>query len=450
MADPVGRFSIAFNQPALTWSPTWTRLDDEDNLVASYTIDRGRQYELDQTDTGRATVEINDRDGVLDPTNPSGPYYGEIEPLLQAVIMRWNPISSAWRTRFRGFIEDYDYSFDPSQQVNKLTVSLVDLFERLSVIEMTTRTSGGDGFGDVPTSTNIGQVKFVTEDMQSRIERILDQAGIPASYYVVFTGNVDLYQTIYSPGEAALTAIQEAADAEFPGVSNVYVDRLGRICVHGRLAKFSPAEVAASAGSSNWDYIEWKAGDRAAVEADGTNQTAHIRRFAFNRGLSKVINSALATPFNANIADSAIAGQTVKDAASIAEHGVRSWSSQNLITKEGNLDPITTALEETKRFARYYVDNYKQPRNRITDIGFRTMHPDWPGASETWNLLARIDIADSVEVTIDSPGGGGFTGQTFFVEGIHETSRPLNPTYDDIELTLDLSPRAYFTESPWD
>ena len=39
------------------------------------------------------------------------------------------------------------------------------------------------------------------------------------------------------------------------------------------------------------------------------------------------------------------------------------------------------------------------------------MHPDWDGATETWNLLCRIDIADSVEVTIDSPGGGGFTGQ---------------------------------------
>ena len=56
------------------------------------------------------------------------------------------------------------------------------------------------------------------------------------------------------------------------------------------------------------------AGDHAAVIADGTNQTAQIRRFAFNRGLSKVINSALATPFN--IADNDVEGQHVKDAAS--------------------------------------------------------------------------------------------------------------------------------------
>ena len=86
------------------------------------------------------------------PPTPAARIYGEIETGLQALIQRRNPVSSsAWRTRFRGFVEDYDYSFDPSQQVNRLTVTLVDLFERLSTIEMTPRTSGGDGFGDVAT-----------------------------------------------------------------------------------------------------------------------------------------------------------------------------------------------------------------------------------------------------------------------------------------------------------
>ena len=241
-------------------------------------------------------------------------------------------------------------------------------------------------------------------------------------------------------------AIQEAADGEFPGVSNVYVDRLGRLCFHGRLAKFAPADVAAGASAGAWDFIEWKAGDHAAVIADGTHNTTQIRRFAYNRGLSKIINSALATPWA--IADSKIEAQRVEDATSKAQYGIRSWSAQSLLTRHGEIDE-TTALEETKRFASYYVNNYKQPKNRITEIGFRTMHPDWAGATRTWTLLSRIDIADSVEVTVDSPGGGGFTGQTFFVEGIHETWRPLNPDYDDIELTLDLRPRTYYTDNPW-
>src|SRR4029077_14883413 len=82
------------------------------------------------------TVAVADQDGILDPTNPSGPYYGQIEPLLQAAIQLHNPITGTWHTRFRGWIDELDYSFDPSQQVNRLTVSLVDIFEMLSAIVM--------------------------------------------------------------------------------------------------------------------------------------------------------------------------------------------------------------------------------------------------------------------------------------------------------------------------
>ena len=111
---PDGRFLLRL-RPACPHLVT--HLDDGSTTKTtsspSYTIDRGRQYELDQTDTGRAIVEINDTEGVLDPTNPCGPFYGEIETGLQALIQRRNPISSAWRTRFRGFVEDYDYSLRP-------------------------------------------------------------------------------------------------------------------------------------------------------------------------------------------------------------------------------------------------------------------------------------------------------------------------------------------------
>src|SRR5262249_32185711 len=107
-----------------------------ESLVTSYQIDRGRQYELDRTDTGRATVQILDTQGILDPTNPSCPFYGKIRPLLQATIGRQNPVSGVWYTRYRGFIEDWDYVFDPSQRINRLEISLVDMFELLSSIEM--------------------------------------------------------------------------------------------------------------------------------------------------------------------------------------------------------------------------------------------------------------------------------------------------------------------------
>src|SRR4029077_10224001 len=78
---PDGRVLIAFDGNTLEWDATFTAIDNHPSLVTRHSIDRGRQFEMDRTDTGRATVEIADKDGLLDPTNSPGPYYTRIEPL---------------------------------------------------------------------------------------------------------------------------------------------------------------------------------------------------------------------------------------------------------------------------------------------------------------------------------------------------------------------------------
>lgn len=446
MDDFLGIFSLAFGENTLEWNPSWTALDQEyPSLVTSYTIDRGRSFEADRTDTGRATVEIADRDGILDPTNSSGPFFGMIEPLLQAGIASYNPVADTWNSRFRGFVDDLNYSFDPSQQVNKLTITLVDIFEILNAIEM----QPGE-FGDPPPEGGI--IYFAEAQVDERIEQVLGlpladplNAGIPAEWRVIFSGNVNLYAASYSAGQTVMEVIQEAADGEFPGVaSNVYTDRHGRLCFHGRLAKFDPEGVEANAGDPDiWTFREFTAGDGAAVLA-APSITSHIRRFGFNRGLSKVINSAFATPNRATgtpLTDAEISAQVVQDLTSIGLRGFRSWSATDLLTK-GHKAPLTsTDLEETHRFSEFMVANYKNPTNRVSEIAFMSKRPDSVGAGPTWNLICRSDIGDACAINIDSPGGGGFNGTDFFIEGIHEECRPLNPEYDHITVTLDLSPR---------
>jgi len=442
---PAGRFLIAFGEDTLEPNPDWTRIDAYTSLLTSYTIDRGRSYELDRTDVGRATVQISDTEGILDPTNTSGPFYGQIEPLLQAMIGRYNPVTDQWVTRFRGFIEEMDYSFDPSQQVNRLTITLVDIFEVVNAVKMWPDVSTEPSFGDDPPEQSVGQVFFDNAHMDDRIIQVLGNAGIPPEWYVVFSGNVDLYEVVYSRGESAMAVVQDAADADFPGVSNVFVDRTGRLAVHGRHAKFDPVGVASGAAEGAWDFHQWHAGDGAAVAASPAT-TAHIRRFAVSRGLAKIINSASATPAYVDDVDAAY--QLVWSDPSILRYGRRSWDAQNLLTK-GGLGTGTTALQETKFFASYYVLNYQNPRTRITDCALRSMRPGTPGSSETWRLMSLVDIGDSVTVTVASPGGGGLDTEAYFVEGVHEDVRPLNPEYDDVTVTLDLSPRAYFTHDPW-
>ena len=440
MPPPTARFQIAFGEAALEADPTWTDMDDQ-LRIAEYTIDRGRSFELDRCDTGRATVTIQDTEGLLDPTSPAD--LG-IQPLLQARLALWNPVLEDWYTRFRGFVEAVESDFHPSQLVNTLTISLVDIFELVSVMEM-----HPGHFGTTPPTASKGNVYFnATPDddvhgMQLRVNQILEDANIPDEFKVVFSGNVSLKATVYSPGESAMAAIQDAVDAEFPAVGNVYGDRLGRLAVHGRYARFDP--LATEASTAGWDFHDWKAGDGPAVAASPTD-TAHIRGFSMSRDVGKVINRASASPLG--IDDDDIAGQVVQDSASISNWGIRPWSAENLILKQG-VTESNTALEECLLYATYFKNEYKDPVDRISSITFRSQRVGATGAAANWLLLSECDLGDRLAITIGSPGGGGFSAEQFFVEGVHEIYRPAGPDLDDVTLTLDLSPASYFSDNPF-
>ena len=454
------RVGVAFDDVTLEPSPTWTYLTDTDHLVAAYSISRGRQFEFDKTDTGTAMVTVYDQDGVLDPTNSFGPYYTKIEPLLQIKVDLWNPVTSAWSTRFRGFIEDFNYGVDPSQKVTRLEVSCVDLFEILTAIEM----QPGQ-FGDTPPAQSADNIFFDNATVQDRITQVLGNAGIPSAMYVVFTGNVYNAESVYSPSENVLQVIQDAADAEFPTVSNVYCDRSGRVVFHGRLAKFDPTGTADSAGATAWPLNgwdgtgsppdAWKVGDGAAVAA-AISDTAQIRTFAYNRGLSKVFNSAFCTP-NGIVKD--FPNQLAQDTTSIGTFGIRSWSAENLLIAAPSGDALrspgasiltgNSALDECALYADYIKSNYAEPRNRVTEITFRSLDPSDPRAGAVWSFLCSCDISDVCDVTVTTPGGAGFNLEPFFIEGIREEAKPLNASYADVTTSLDLSPQAYFTAGAW-
>lgn len=438
------KVSLAFGQGALVASPTWTDITTNADLVSSFTIDRGRQFEVDMTDIGRANLLINDQHGILDPTNSTGPYYTQIEPLTQLKIELYNPVTAAYTTVFRGYVSEMDYVFNPAAYdlggarvgVNQLTMSLVDALFILELMEM----QADGSFGDPVPAANAGNIFFASANVDIRIDQVLGNAGWPSSLATVFTGNVSLQDSVYSPGQTVLEVIQEAADAEFPGLGNVYASKDGKVTFHGRKAKFDPVGVSAGAGGA-WAFTTWKAGDGKAVAASPSD-TAQVREFSFNRGLARVINYATAWP--QGIATTAKAGQTVKDTTSIGLRGFCTWAKENLLVLAGTTTGHN-ANDECKLYATYYVDNYAQPRNRITNLAVRSLDPTDSRAAPTWAFLVGVEISDLLDVTVSSPGGGGFNLEPHFVEGLHYDVRPLNATYADVTVRPDLSPKAYFT-----
>jgi hypothetical protein len=73
------------------WGPSWNAAGASlpsarlvnlvDRTLSQASARRGKQYELDQINAGEYSVTLGSQDGVLDPTNTSGPYGGKILPL---------------------------------------------------------------------------------------------------------------------------------------------------------------------------------------------------------------------------------------------------------------------------------------------------------------------------------------------------------------------------------
>lgn len=424
---------MAFASPTLTDTPSWTRLDDPAGpyTVTGWSVQRGRSYELDRTGPGTATVTFVDTAGNFDPTNPSGPFYGNLNPMKQAAIGLQNPVTSAWSTVFHGFVSDWTYDMYPTEDYATVTLQLVDAFDLLASAEMTPSQ-----FGDPAPTESLGDVYYgEAGQVAYRINQVLDEAGWPVGMREIFSGNITLRYAVYPVRAQALTVIQDAADADFPGVANVFVRKDGAIVFHGRYARFRPATV-------EYDIDTWKCGDVAAVTADSTYAT--IFGLEYSRGKAALINSALALPQGA--LDSDIAGNLRQNTTSIGTYGTRSVSFENLLTLTSHEDG-STALEETAKFGGYYRDNYAAPRTRVNRVTFRSLPAAHPNAARVWALMCGVDISDMLRLKTTHGGGGGFDNEELFVEGVQIEARP-GGGKTDVTMSLDVTPRSYYSTEP--
>lgn len=439
MAQPEG-VSVAFGQAALTASPTWTRIDDPATLsVSEWQTNRGRAYILDKTDTGTASVTFTDLKGTLDPTNADGPFF-PMDPNCPFAIALYNPVTETWHTVFTGLIQNTEITVDLSEIFSTGTLTAADLFSILAIAEIPPGVDFAAADDGSNTANEIGDTTYAQQAVNDRLLTILADAGITDPAFIDFTsGNVQVQACVEPPGTKVLQALQDTADAEFPGVANLYVSTDGKITFRGRLARFDP---------SSYSAHTWLCGDVAAVAAGGDGWCL-MSGLTFDRDVEKVINGALFSP--EGIADIDLADQLeVADdgGASIEQFGPRTLTGADLLTAGGEGDDTNDANQETQLYGEYYVSNYNLAQNRVSQITFRWLSPEDPRAAALWNLLCNVEIGDVVEITTTHPGGGGFVSEPFFVEGIAYDAKPLGrpdiPDMVDITLTLDLSSKAYF------
>jgi hypothetical protein len=186
----------------------------------------------------------------------------------------------------------------------------------------------------------------------------------------------------------------------------------------------------------------WSAGTPDISEADVT--VAPIRALGFGIGASDIINDALALPMFVD--DTDVPSSFVEDTGSKAAYGVKSVSFPDLIVLSGPAGE--TAVHHTKMIATYYVDNYKDPRERIRRLEFVSNDPDVFSGPAMWAFLCGVDISDVITVTTNHPGGGGFAAD-YFVERIETSAAPGSDGFDIVTMSLDVSPRAFYDTDPF-
>lgn len=427
-----GRVLVALADGPLVAEPTWTRFDDE-SLTAEvrchgFDCFAGRQSELDTTDTGNATVYFHDRTQTLDDSDLVG---------LQIMLQLYNPVTQTWHPRWRGHIDDVTHDLQSAGTGNTplsdVQFRCTGIFDYLGGCKMIPGV-----FGDVAPAGMNGVVFYEDERVDDRVIALLSDAGIVIDMRVVFTGNVDVNETLYDPDDVILQGLRDAADAEFPGVANVYEDRFGRVAFHGRFARFDPEGTAASA--SNWDFTRWD----AATREDVTTGVAQIREFSFNRPRARIINSYVAWPRadeNGVEFDRSLIATLVKtDPTSIANYGYRGDEVPDLIIKD-NFNNANTAYAECDLFGQFYVSNYAQPRKAIQSVVFKSIKPDDSRAAATWDLMCRCDISDAIQLTVDE---AQLADEAYFIDGVSVECRPARPDFDFVTVTPNLTPASYY------
>lgn len=380
--------------------------------------------------TGTCTVTIIDTTGRFDPTNTGGPYYGNLDPDKQISIWLKNPTNAdAAVPIFTGFIESIENDMDVSAKFSTVTITGVDLLDRLANTEIVPDGSFG-------SSVNGAAVTYLSQQVDDRIKAGLLDSGWTSGNWTIYSGNVSVQDTVYDTGSPTLQVIQDAHNAEFPGVAVFFIAKTGLPTFYGRLARFNPTNPAYSAIGS-WDVADQP---NAASNLTGIAQLSTLK---FARDKGNIINACIAYPNG--IADTDLAGQVFKDAGSITNHGVRSQQFEHLVTLQGDEAGTPDALAETLKYATYHVTERAAPATSISEITFLTQAADSDRGVATWDLMCGVELSDYIaSVTTTHPGGGGFGGPAYFVEHIHYAAEPMKQTHPKVDLTLQLSPASYF------
>jgi hypothetical protein len=364
-------FQIGFSQIGISTmgaGGTASQVVDLTSQTTSISIRRGRDLLQDRFNPGLCTIRVIDQTGEWNPQDPTGPYFGLLQPLRKLRIV--GEYLGVDYPLFAGYTTSYNYTYPKNEEFGYIDIQATDAFTLFnkSAIDTVAGSTAGDTTGD-------------------RINQILDTIGFPTSQRNIDTGDITVQD---DPGgvRSVLRALQ---DVEFTELGAVYMDARGDVVFRERT-----------------DAIDTLAGTPTVFD-QSTGISYKDLKFAFDDKL--VFNVANFQRVGGTM-------QTFSDQTSIDTYFPHAITQQNLLHEN---DAATLDL------AKAYIASRKTTDIRIDAMTLDLTTPNYQAGIEA---ALGLDFFDTVQVSNNQPGGSTLT-KTLQIFGVNHqiTPRTWNTTF---------------------
>ena len=369
------------NNPFETVS-TWTDISSD---VKSISINRGRQHELAEFNSGTCTLKLKNTSQQYNPLNASSPYYdstngrSKIQPGKRIRIKA--VYSSTTYYLYDGYIQSVPQGFLLQGADAVAEFRLVDAFKYFNLNKLNDR-SWKLGVSELGISTRLSYADE-QELSSARTTRILNSFGWPTARRTIRTGD---HQVISQSSEkTVLGALREVEQAE---QGFVFLD---------------PGSDGFDVVFYDRNYLLTQQSDTNATFGNGVGELP-FTDVLINFDDSKIINISNVTRTNGTT-------QTRIDQSSISRHGPFSES----------LSTINVSDSDAESIAIQRVSSFKTPGVRIAQMIVQPLSD-----ANLWPQVLGRKLLDRITVKVPLNTGSTLE-RDLFIEGIaHEIDATSN------------------------
>jgi hypothetical protein len=341
-------------------------LTDVTDSVKSVSFRRGKSTIIDKFSAGQMTVVFNNNLREFDP-NGGGKYAGAIVPRRKIVFFAGQTLSftKQWQM-FTGYVDDWNFSYDVSGD-SEAIASCSDAFTLLSNQQVTLSTPPAELSSD-------------------RIRRVLNTSSVawPDEY---FANGAAFTMSNASYSGDALSYIQSVADSER---GYVYVSGFGYLVFQG------------------WNNFSYAETPLTFSDDISSGTVIPFTSLETTYGTEQLYNYVTVTgPAGTVTAQDFTSQQTYQIAAE-------------------NFDVVTAGTAQMQLVADFMVNNYKNPRARVTRVGVSLDNHDLVKAFANDGVKAVLqnDIGSTISVSYTPNAIGSAIVSTGYVIGIEMTATP--------------------------